>query len=267
MKQYKNIGTKLIINGFTINPILDEESFKSSLMGIANYKDIHFCDYVEKQKTISHKNYLKKRIKSPFVNYLDNKNTRGWVGYQLLENGYYILKFWDNVYPARIQFDLYLDEKMHDADLIIDGLCAPAVPFDGFGMFDYSYSLSYITKNSSILEKENFTPSYKINEPFNYDSYINNIEDYKITLNQLDKIHCYFCNNDGKYFIFKQNKDSVVPVCKEHKVSGTQKEFGANQEEYEDIRTVKKYNENYLMEVVEEGGIMYTINKDMEKNG
>jgi hypothetical protein len=274
---YKKLGTKLVINGFSINPILDENSFMLSTKGIANYEDIHLCDYgrdpeetVEdyiKKGMMSHKNYLGKRIGNPKVNYINNKNTRGWTGYQLIENGYYIIKIWDNFYPARIQFDLYLDEKMDDADLIIDGLCAPAVPFDGFGMFDYSYSLSYITKPESILEKNDKTSSYHLNEPFNIEKYIEEKGGYEIILNQLDTIHCHFCTNDGKYFIFGLNKQSVITVCENHIESGSNKEFGADQKQEIDKRNVSWYGDKFLMKRFKDNNIIYTINEDMENNG
>jgi len=268
MIDYKNVSTKLIINGFTLNPVTDELAFFLSVKGIANYKDFHICDYDKgnnNEKKV-HKNYLGKIISNPKVDYIDSGSFKGWIGCLVLENGYFVIKIWDSLYPARIQLDLYLDEKMEDADLIIDSLCAPAVPFDGFGMFDYTYSLSYITKQTNIIDKDNNVPSYELNKFFDIDDYINKMGEYSIILNKLNKIQCYFCESQGEYFIFALNTRSIIPVCEIHKHRGSSKEFGHNEEEL-DKRKVEWYNNRFIMKTLENNNKKYTFNEDTENNG
>jgi hypothetical protein len=239
------VYSKLIINGFTINPIRDVNCFKQSISGLLDYdyKQKHICDFDGNEV---HTNYLNKGKENIFVSDIITENGRGLIGFVSIKNGYYTLRITYDEYPARIQFDLSLDEKMFDPNLIIDHLCAPAVPFDGFGMFDYTYSLNTILKPKSIVSDVFNNIRYTNNEPFNI-SLFNSDDNYKIILNQLEKIHCYFCENVGEYFGFINESRRVVTVCKEHlnNLNSSHQENGNNFKD-KDVRNVRKYINQFV---------------------
>jgi len=253
------IGTKLIINGFTINPIKDKNILVNILNGLCEYQKKHLCDFEPK---IVHTNYLGKQIGEPSIQYLKTDNHSGLVGYVLLENGYFVLKIWDNVYPAEIQFDMYLDEKMLDPYIVIDHLSAPAVPIDGLGMFNYKYTLSYITKQDNIIFKEDKqTPAYKINKEFLLEEYQKNPKQSRVILNQLDKISCYFCEKKADFFIFFDTPRKIVVSCEDHKTFGTTKELGADNSKTIDVRDISKH----FFEIVEVSDTKDTYTKNVKR--
>jgi hypothetical protein len=256
------IGTKLIINGFTINPIKDRDSLINILNGLCSYQKKHLCDFEAK---VVHTNHLGKQIGEPRVDYVKNKEHSGLVGYVLLENGYFVLKIWDDIYPAEVQFDMYLDEKMLDPYIVIDHLSAPATPLDGLGMFNYTHTLSYTTKQDNILFKNNKKNSaYKVNQPFNLEEYKKNSENSKVILNELNNISCYFCDKDTNTFVFFGIPRKIISVCKDHiQHGGSTRELGADNSLTVDIRDVVK-DEFYPIEIKDTKDT-YTKNVKREK--
>lgn len=254
-----NVSTKLFISGFTINPNKNLSCFKDIISGLCNYyKKNHICDF--DGETV-HVNFLGQQIGELYVQEIMSDNESGRIGFVNLENGYFVLKIVDSVYPAEIQFDLFLNEKMTDFQIIIDHLSSPSLPFDGLGMFDYSYNISYFTKKNNIITKENKNIApYDINEEYDFDkhqNYINNNKEYSIVLNQLKEIECYFCKSLPKYSIFYGLPRSIVFVCENHKDVGSNKELNASNEFDKDIRLLgdifkgpeyelKIYNDNNI---------------------
>jgi len=237
-----DVFSKLVIQGFTINPIKDKHSFKDIIFGLCTcYKEFHICDYGE--NPITHKNYLGKLVfDNIFVDYIDNKKN-GIISFVVLENGYFTITLKYDVYPAEIVFDLFLYEKILDISIILDHLSAPPTKSDGFGMFDYTYSLSYITKNKNILQKDqnqvllsNEGLSNNLKNKINHDE----------TLNELKNIECYFCNNKATINIFFDTPRKVVMACDIHKNNGSTKEI--------------EFNGKYDLEVIKINGIEYGKN-------
>lgn len=261
---HSNTASKLLINGFTINPIKEVVSFKESVSGFFDYayKQKHVCDFTGKE---IHTNYLKQRVEEVFVSNIIKEHGRCLTGFVILNNGYYTVTISYDKHPAEIQFDLYLDEYMSDPDLIIDHLCAPAVPFDGFGMFDYTYSLTHIAKPKSIISDVYNNIRYTNNEPFNISLY-NGDQNYEIVLNQLKEIHCYFCEKEGKYFGFTGEAKRVVTVCKEHlnHIDSSNQEGGSEGMEI-DKRVVKKYNDQFI-KVFEQDNSGNIVSKHIKEN-
>ena len=149
----EKVVSHLVINGFTINPIKDANlliAFINSLCEIYDKK--HVCDHGTK---IIHENFLGKQIGTPSVSYISNDAFNGLIGFAALENGYFVIKIWDNIYPAEIQFDLYLDQKMDDCSIIVDHLSCPAKPYDGMGLFNCTYTLTHSVKNKTFISKYN----------------------------------------------------------------------------------------------------------------
>lgn len=241
------IATKLIINGFTINPIKDVKTLSNFLKGLCGYGKKHACDFVD--HTIIHTNYLKKQIGEAKIDYVENKKFSGLIAYVLLVNGYFVIKIQNNIYPAEIQFDLYLDEKMLDPYIILDHLSCPALPHDGLGMFDYQYSLSYVTKPRSILSKK----SKKV-------SYVKDINSFQIVLSELEKSSCYFCDTVAENFIFFDTPRKIVLSCKDHLELGTTREYGESIGLKQDLRKAEKFK---TIKVVDERGL-YTKNIKMD---
>lgn len=243
--------TKLFIQGFTINPNKNINNFKNIIEGLCNYyKKSHVCDF--DGETI-HDNFLGKQVDHIHVQEIISKSESGRIGFVNLQNGYFVLKIIDSVYPAEIQFDLFLNEKLLDFQIIIDHLSAPALPFDGLGMFDYSYNISHFTKKNNILAKDNKQiATYNINKFYNEDEHkdsIVNNEEYKIILNQLKEIECYFCNVLPVYCIFYGLPRKVVLVCENHKNVGSNKELNASEDLDKDIRILENNFNNHKYEL------------------
>jgi len=260
MNKELDVSTKLIINGFTINPIIDTTAFEDFIKGMLLYKEKHLCDF---NHTLLHSNYLSNMIGSPTINYLNNDSNSGLIGYALLENGYFVLKIEYNWHPARVQFDLYLDTKLPDATLIIDHLSAPASPLDGLGLFDISYSMSYITKPRSMIANKDNRLFYYTNEPFSMQSYESDKENYEVTLNELNNAQCYLCAEQATSYRFYDDGPRIsILTCNKHAVEVTSREHGADKASKKDIRHILKSKKRYKMEFIEDGG--YTRNTDNE---
>lgn len=265
------VSTKLFIRGFSINANQDIDSFKNIIKSLCdNYEDQHVCDFDD---TVIHNNFLGKRTGEVYVekifsnnpkslnlqntstsgpsragSFVENSSNKdifqelGFIGFVNLDNGYFILKLINNVYPAEIQFDLYLNNKVTDFQIIIDHLSAPGLPTDGLGMFNYSYNVSYFTNQDSIISKYNKTVApYKIN---NYNKDNSNT----VILNQLKEIECYFCNNIAKYSVFYGLPRKIIILCEEHKDLGSTKEFNFNPDLEDDIRHLESYKYKLVVE-------------------
>lgn len=224
----KNINN-LRIHGFTINPITHPDFLHRFIKGLASYSDMHKCDFGDGDKPRKfHKNYLGKLINIPDVVKIEKEGFSGLIGHCVLENGYFNLRVWNDIYPSQIYFSLFLEDDILDADLIIDHLSAPAVPNDGMGMFDYTYSINKEIFMSNPLEKfSKSESSYYVNKPIKVDG-----KDWEITLNKLGKITCHFCESVPHYWLFAKNKEnhhsrsSAVIVCKDHLRMGRTEELG-----------------------------------------
>ena len=223
--------TKITINGFTINPVINASMLSNIMEGLTNYSEAHMCDSGTDKKI--HNNYLGKMISGPHVAMNESDQDHGLIGACFLENGYLIIKIWDNIFPAQIQADLFITNEVGDLDLILDHLCASAVPHDGLGMFDYTYSKTFFPPASHILEKNNKKDSsYKVNPPVQFfDEYQT---DWEVRLNQLSFISCYFCTKKANDWILTQTEEmhhsafKTIAVCEEHIVLGRRGEVIPN---------------------------------------
>ena len=259
MKKEVDVFSKLIIQGFTINPVVDKQEFKNIINGLCNsYVDFHICDYGI--DPVVHKNDLGKLLfKDFFIQYLDPLEKEGLIAFVALDNGYFTIKIKYNVYPAEIFFDLFIDKKITDINIIVDHLSAPAIKNDGLGMFDYTYNLSYIVKNKSILQKHN-------KDIISDKIFINNFknsEGDQISLNSLNSIECYFCENVASTTLFFDEPSKVVLSCNDHKQMGRVKEIGdgAKKDNETDNRDIGKILKNtYKMQITEIDGVKYGKN-------
>lgn len=253
------------MHGFTINPVTDPEFLKNILRGLGNYKDIHFCDYGIKNTT--HKNYLGNIVDGPFASTVKTSDSGGLIAHCMLDNGYYTVRLWNDVFPAEIHFDLFLEEELLDTDLILDHLCAPAVPNDGFGMFDYTFSTSKTIMPSSSLSKfYKHESSYTVNDPV---SFINeDREDWEVILNQLKSPECYYCKNAPEHWIFIDDDSKIhlnfksVLVCGEHRALGRSREI-SNEPDKDgelDYQTSKNKKKFYMKDITEKNTNLFTKN-------
>lgn len=244
-----NISTRLNIEGYTLNPIKDKHIFERALLGLFSYGDKHICDFDHKT---AHNSYLKNNLQDPTINYINNEKYRGIISFCAFENGYFVLKIIDNVYPARVIFDLYIEEKMLDAHLIIDHLSAPAEPGDGFGIFDVTYSLTHNKKHESILYKDDKNQSsYILNKTFDFLEYLHNNENMNIILNKLKEIECFYCNSNASILTFIDIPRKLIPICENHKGLGSQKELNHQNNNEIDERTINFNKQHYVLVDVE----------------
>jgi hypothetical protein len=227
MVHNEKIVSHLTINGFTINPIKDIHCFTTLINSLCTiYDKEHECDH---KIGVMHENYLGKQVGEPSISYIENESFKGLIGFTVLENGYFVIKIWDNIYPAEIQFDLYLDEKIKDCDLIIDHLSCPAQPYDGMGLFNITYSLNNCIKSKTFISKNNNQiPPYYVNQPFNIEELNEKKENYYVTLNQLKEIECHFCNEQATNLIFVGIPKKIAAVCKMHLNIGSPREGGGD---------------------------------------
>lgn len=245
----EKIVSYLTINGFTINPIKDEYSLVVLINSLCEiYDQKHFCDHRE---GVIHENYLGKQIEKPSIKYIENDTFKGLIGFCVLENGYFVIKIWDNIYPAEVQFDLYLDKKMDDCSIILDHLSCPAKPFDGMGLFDCTYSLTHSVKNKTFISKyDNKIPMYHVNESFDKEKYDEKNKDYYIILNQLEKIECHFCNLQATDLIFFDYPRKLAAVCSDHVNNGSNRELESEFNKNPDIRYVIKSDIKNILRIV-----------------
>lgn len=224
---------------------------------MGSYEDIHFCDYGVKNTT--HQNYLGSIIAGPFASIVDTDSSHGVIGHCMLTNGHYTLRIWDNVFPAEISLEVFLEDDLPDIDLIVDHLSAPAIPNDGLGLFDYTFSVTTSSVPSSGLRKSAIgDSSYHINSPISFIG--EDKKDWEITLNKLKETECYYCKNSPYQWIFIDdcvnchlNFRSVL-VCKEHVGMGRVGEIvsGSNNSEELDYHTSKDGKMFIMEDVVDE---------------
>lgn len=261
-----DVGSKLVINGFTINPIKDKDAFKITLESLFSYEymEKHLCDLDSKT---THTNFLKKSTLDSTVFYIDNEFEKGLIGFVVLKNGYYTLKIVYSKNPAEIQLDMYINEPTLNSDLIIDHLCAPSVPFDGFGMFDYTFSILNMSKPTTIVSDVDNNIRYTNNKLFNMDEF-NDDPKYSIVLNELQHIHCFYCDNEGKFFVFKNDSRKIVSVCIKHvnKKYVSTKELG-HEGKGLDIRVVRKYVDSFKKLTVDDNNGNIISKNKKEKYG
>ena len=268
---HKNkIVTRFILNGFTINPVTEKQILINVMRGLGQYKKNHLCDY---GKDVVHKNYLGGIVLGPFAAEVDDVKNAGLVGNCILDNGYYTVRIWNNIHPSRFQFDLFLEDDLKDLDLIIDHLSAPPIPNDGFGIFDYTYSLETEKIPDSFLFKNKHNDSsYQINNKINFLNKEKN--EWEIVFNELKSVECHYCKENGTNWIFIDdvgknhlNFKSVI-VCKEHLDNGRIRELSSTlgNAEGKDFYTSKTDVMFLLKNVVDEDGtILYTKNFPFER--
>lgn len=259
------MSTRLILNGFTINPVTHLPHLINIFRGLTEYRTKHKCDTGSDGPI--HTNYLGKSIFGPVGTKIPDiySDNAGSIVQGILENGYYTCRVWENCYPAKIQFDLFLENDLPDIDLIIDHLSAPAIPQDGLGLFDYTYSISNTKEHTTSLQKNNIykDSSYHVNKLISFETHDN----WSVTLNELKTIECYFCNEKPEYWI-SLNKDNSNPhtnyisvlACPNHKGMGK-----TTEDEYSDKTDQYYSNENdqiYIMEEIknENNEIIFTKN-------
>jgi hypothetical protein len=193
-------SSRFVLHGYTINPITEAKTLHSIINGLCSYeyKISHICDF-DPNRVKKHINYLGSPISVAKIEKIQDNDKTGLIATQFLTNGYFTIKIWENITPSLVRFDLYLDEKLDDIDLILDHLTSPAIPDDGLGLFDYTYSLTHDQFHKHPLQKyDKKMSSYFINDKIKYeDDEIN----WSITLNELDKIECHFCSNAATQWI------------------------------------------------------------------
>jgi hypothetical protein len=272
MQLSHEVNSRLTINGFTMNPITKPELLTVVLDGLVSYKDNHLCDYGQ----ISvHKNYLGKKINNPTVIEVSDNENSFIHGHVNLSNGWIDIRIWNKIYPAEILMDVYIRGIMPDPDLIIDHLCAPAVPMDGMGMFNYTYNLQSNPIINSTMSKSKIDQSqYKVNSPA-----VINGPDVEVTLNQLSKIECHFCSAPGTDWIIvgpplpsdakKLIPPKIVTSCKDHINYGKVTEIRYDNNKIPDVDHMVLDGESIQYEMIdvlnEDGSLKYTINRIKEK--
>jgi hypothetical protein len=226
--------SRFTFHGYTINPIQDTHWLGNMLSGLFTYSKEHLCDYGYGKK---HLNYLGKQVGQPHIVNIEEPGNEGLIATQYMTNGYFVMKIYDKVYPAEVRFDLFLNEPLDDVELLIDHLTAPAIPFDGPGIFDYKYSLSHENLTIHNLSKSDRTKSsYTLHDPM----LKNNDGSWSITLNELEEIKCYFCNllatrwiivgppwkplEDGQIRDINLPEARSLPVCSKHVGEGRYRE-------------------------------------------
>lgn len=222
--------THLHLEGFSLNPIFNRNALLSFIVGLASYSEIHSCDFIEEMVHLNNlgKPYIDEI--SPFALKIENESKNEFFCLQIIDNGYFTLRVLKDEYPSRIIFDLFIEEKIKEFDLVIDHFCAPALNSeeftDGFGLFDYDYRISYYTqtKSSISLIKENSL------------EHINKKESYldPFDLNSINSLSCYFCKNTATNWVIaaayksphvKLNfENKSIPVCKKHISEGRTEE-------------------------------------------
>lgn len=264
-----NVESRLTITGFTMNPITDSYILKAVLTGLTSYKEEHLCDYGHQ---VIHKNYLGQRISDPMIT---NCMQYGFIqGHVVLTNGWINIRITSDVYPAKVVADVYLNNSMPDADIIIDHLCAPALPLDGMGLFDYTYTLHSTPIPNTAMSKHNKMESpYKVNEPANVSE-----DKVEVTLNKLSTIECHFCSSPATTWLIigpPMSPDAtsltpprVVTSCKNHIGNGRVTEIRYNIDEIPENDFVVAGNNSTQYEMLdvldENGNFQYTINKIKE---
>ena len=212
----EKVVSHLVINGFTINPVKDISYLHILINSLCTlYENKHECDL---GSGIVHENFLGKQIGQPSVSYIENTTFKGLIGFAVLENGYFVIKIWDGIHPAEVQFDLYLDTKLPDCDIILDHLSCPVGHYDGLGLFNCTYSINYITKNEPPISKENKkTPTYFKNESFNSEKYNQDPQNYSFILDEFHKVECYFCEENITDLTYIGYPKKIIFVCNNHK--------------------------------------------------
>jgi len=277
MQKTHSLNSRLTINGFTINPILDPELLASTIRSLSEYDENHLCDFGH---TILHKNYLGKSLNYAQVFRVDQDGFSGLQGHIDLTNGWITIRTWDNVYPSEVLIDIYVRGEIGDPDLILDHFCSPAMPHDSLGLFDYTYSLNSTTTISTPIQKFNKkNPPYLVNSPI---VYTNNYDNWEGTLNKFPKTECHFCKNVPVQWVIigpPWREDLVVhekylipvktvAVCELHIEEGkiTERKYPAG--ETPEIDFVSNTTDNYSFErsVVkgEDGQVLYGINNFKE---
>ena len=267
MNKKLKYSSKFSLRGYTINPIKDPEWLGNMLSGLFTYSKEHLCDYGHESY---HKNYLGNPIGKPYIVYIEDAGNRGLIATQYMSNGHFVIKIVDDVYPSEIRFDLFLNESLDDAELLIDHLTSPAIPFDGPGIFDYTYSLIHENTPVHHLNKSDKSKSsYFINDPLKKE------EDgsWSATLNELGKIECYFCKKEASRWIIigapyqKTEEEEIVdinsaefktvPSCEYHLHKGRFRE--RNTEKVKDFWTSK--DDVYKIHVMQDKSSEYSVNK------
>ena len=258
------MSTKLVLNGFTINPVTHLPHLIDIFRGLTEYNEKHKCDTGEDGPI--HTNYLGKSIFGPVGIRTTDVDNAGSIVQGILENGYYTCRIWDTVYPAKIQFELFLENDLLDIDLIIDHFNAPAIPQDGLGLFDYTYSINNTKEHTSPLQKENISERspYKVNDLITF-----NNNDWEVTLNELKTVECYFCSDLPEYWIsFNKKTDDLhtnyisVLSCLNHKGFGKTKEdqYNNSPDQYYSSDNEKKY----IIEAVKDENNKVIFTKNVE---
>lgn len=228
-----HVESHIKITGFTLNPIKDYKLGESLMFGLGQYPKEHVCDF---NPEIKHTNYLGTIEDREIIysKYIEEVGNRGLVVFAPLTNGgHYTLRIWDESYPAYVQFEAYIKNRVYDADLILDHLKAPAFPWDGIGLFDETCSIaeSQIRFSPLMKSSEKFFPGYVVKDPLIIDHENTTYSGY---LNELDKIFCYFCEFKAEFWgitrppipnslkpdDYEQSEDlypfKLIPVCQEH---------------------------------------------------
>jgi hypothetical protein len=272
MNKKLKYSSKFSLRGYTINPIKDSAWLSQMISGLFTYSKEHLCDYGHESY---HKNYLGNPIGKPYIVNIQDSGNMGLIATQYMSNGYLVMKIIDDTYPAEVRFDLFLNESLDDVELLIDHLTSPAIPFDGPGIFDYTYSLVHENTPVHHLNKSNRSKaSYFINDPLKI-----NEEDgsWSATLNELGKIECYFCEKracrwiivgapyqrteEGQMIDINLAEFRSVPSCEYHLHKGRFRE--RNTEKEKDYWTSK---ENiYRLDHIENKNSGYSVNKPVNE--
>lgn len=252
MHKNGNTISRLSIHGYTINPLIQESHFKNVFFGITTYKSKHSCDF---NGRAIHNNYLGKRVGDISVKQIGSKLVPSFSGHVVLENGHVTLTTVNDVFPAEIYLDVFLFEDIKDPDLLIDHLRAPAMNYDGFGMFDYTYR----------IDKEDVVQHHmsKFDQDVTYGQSISNAVP---EFNKLSKIECYYCQNQAISWAFKDNNAlpgfKSIPICQDHlKRNGVR--LGEAINDIMDGKPASDMFKHFIRKDVldDNGNFLYTINE------
>lgn len=271
MQKPHSLNSRLTINGFTINPIINPLLLAATITSLAEYDKTHLCDFGH---TSLHKNYLGRPLNKAQVFRVEGNS--GLQGHIDLTNGWVTIRTWDDVYPSEVMIDIYIRGEMNDPDLILDHFCSPAMPHDSLGLFDYTYNLSSSVGISSPIQKFNKKISpYKVNDPI---SYTNDNDNWEGILNKFPETQCHFCSEVPIQWIvigppwneeFVSHEKYLIPVKSVMVCSLHIKEGKTTERRYPEGLTpetdyVSNINDKYTFErsVVtnENGEVMYGIN-------
>jgi hypothetical protein len=237
ISDYKKI-IHISITGYSIEPSIDGESIQKFFVGFFSYPEKWYCDHNDEMiedkneilgylqggpernlmpftdKSIIHKGNFGKLLEEPYT--FCNENNFCTHALAIFENGYVTFNAIERKKYVPIFINIFTNKDM-DSDLILDHLRAPAIKFDGLGLFN----LSIVKSEKNVLDDNYFILQTIDDEFVNRLHYNNGVEESDpIKLESIrqndeeNKIFC--CNCDSLAEHWNIISDKTFPVCKKH---------------------------------------------------